>query len=180
MQEKLFPNVISFKLHKNSIASFNYIWPDVCCIKPCNFIEWFISNRWLFTLSGSWPDSSQRIWNVKTIENCDLVSDSTLTVTLLNTRSFRKHAIDIVYTVTFVLLRHKLKLIRILAGFQNYCITDLRFAIMQRETNFVVLPVVVGGAHWMPNIKIFLVLWWNIYATSCKYVIVISQKFNIT
>ena len=65
------------------------------------------------------------------MEDCDLVSDSTFTVTLLNTSSFRKHAIDIVHDniLMDIICLTETQLIRILAAFQNYLLT-LRFAII--------------------------------------------------
>ena len=93
--------VISCKLHTQ--RCFNYGQMYVVFSRVTSLNALFLIDDYLRSAiradrkaAGEYEILRQE-YSVEPIEDYDLVSDSTLTITLLNTRSLRKHTIDIVH-----------------------------------------------------------------------------------
>ena len=102
VQGKQFPNVvISFKLHKQRCFNYGQMYVALSRVTSLNGL--FLIDDYSRSAIRADPKAAREYeilrqeYPVEPIEDCDLVSDSTLTITLLNTRSLRKHAIDIVH-----------------------------------------------------------------------------------
>ena len=157
VQGKQFTDVvIRFKLHKQ--RSFNYGQMYVVLSRVISLGGLFLVDEYSRSAIRANPKATneyellRKDYVVEPIEDCDLLADSTLTVTLLNIRSFLKHAVDIVHD-------------NILMESDVICLTETQIEIdsdtssisemftdfnichnKERETNFVVSQV-VGEGH---------------------------------